>query len=102
MNNKLSDVYEDTYKIPFDYEIPKDKEVFPRAPPDELVFKLIWNTYQHTSFVYENSVNVTLLPFDSDRRFATHLTRSYAHLEERSLYQGFLTTLLVQALSNYI
>ena len=40
MNNKLSDVYEDTYKIPFDYEIPKDKEVFPRAPPDELVFKL--------------------------------------------------------------
>ena len=26
MNNKLSDVYEDTFKIPFDYEIPKDKE----------------------------------------------------------------------------
>lgn len=98
---KLNAVYENTYKIPFDYEIPKDKEVFPRAPPDELVFKLsmevtrvvhqpiyyrffrtysfvlalmlfsVWNTYQHTSFIYENSVNVTLLPFNSDRRFAT-------------------------------
>ncbi|RMX38884.1 hypothetical protein pdam_00024636 [Pocillopora damicornis] len=62
---------ENTYKIPFDHEIPKDKEVFPRAPLDELVFKLIWNTYQHTSFIYENSVNVTLLLFNSDRRFAT-------------------------------
>ena len=30
------------------------------------------------------------------------LIRCYAHLEERSLYQGFLTTLLIQALSNYI
>ena len=99
--NKLNDVYENTYKIPFDCEIPKDKEVFPRAPLDELVFKLsmevtrvvhqpiyyrffrtysfvlalmlfsVWNTYQHTSFIYENSGNVTLLPFNSDRRFAT-------------------------------
>lgn len=31
----------------------------------------VWNTYQHTSFIYENSVKVTLLPFNSDRRFAT-------------------------------